>query len=161
MVQGQQGVGLHQLGLDQGAPDGDDRLVGEDWGPLRNGPDVAAEPEVPEVLEKPFPKASPAPEVVQVLLGKAEVLEVLDYLLQPRADGKSPRLRHPAEEEVKDHVAVPRPALQVAVGHGKLVKIRQHGKISLLIQLIHILISPSHPKSRLQTPPVPPGAAGI
>ena len=43
-------------------------------------------------------------------------------------------LRHPPEEKVKDHVAVPGPAFQIAVGHGKFVEICQHGEIAFLIK---------------------------
>ena len=47
VVEFQQQIGLQQLGLNGGGPDGDHRLPGEDGHALRHGPDVAGEAEIP------------------------------------------------------------------------------------------------------------------
>ncbi len=142
-VDGGQQHRFHQLGLEEGPPHRQHRLVGEDGGTLRHPPHIAGEAEVLQVPEELFPKTASAAEVVQVLLGEPQVLQVLHHLFQPGADGEAPGVGDAAEEQVKDHVAVPRPAFQIAVCHCKFVEIRQHGQVALLIEpLFHRCLAP-------------------
>ena len=133
MVQAQQGEGLDELGLDGGRPDRQDRLPGEDGRPLGDGPDIAGKPEIPQVVQEFLGEESLAPEVLDVLLGEAEVLHIVDELVQPRADGKSAVVRHVPEKDVKIGDAVLIPGLQIAVPHGQLVEVTEKAQVQLFL----------------------------
>src|SRR5699024_9740213 len=88
VVQGEQQEGLDKLGLDGRGSYGEDGLPREDGGALRHGPDVSGEAEVPQVVQKLLAEAALAPQEFDVLLGEAEILDIVDDLLQPRGDGE-------------------------------------------------------------------------
>ena len=135
MVDGQQQVGLQQLGLDRGGPDGQDRLLGEHGRPLRHGEDVAGELKVGQIVQKSLVEHVPAAQVLDVLRVKVQVLDILDHLLQPRRDGVAALVRHVAEEQIKVRDPVLIPGLKVPVAHGELIEIAQHGHVQLLIRI--------------------------
>ena len=142
VVQGQQDVGFHKLGLDGGGPDGEDGLPGEDGGALGHGPDVAGKAEVLQILQEFRGEAPLAPEVFDVLLVKAEVLDVVDDLGKPGGDGEAAPVGDAAEEHVKVAHPVLQAGLEVAVAHGQLVEVEQHG----VIDVVSHAENPSHCK---------------
>ena len=133
MVQGQQQVGFDELGLDGGGAHGEDGLPGEDGGALRDGPDVAGKPEVPQVLQKFRGEAALAPQVFEILLLEPEVLDVIDHLLQPRGDGKTAAVGDVAEKYVEVADPVLQAGLEIAVAHGELVEIEQHRVVDVVL----------------------------
>ena len=133
VVDGQQQVGLQQLGLDGRGPHGENGLVGEHRGPLGDGKDVPGELKVCQVVQEVLVKDLPAPEVGDVLGVKVEVLDVLNDLLQPGSDGIAPIVRDAAEEEVKVGDPIFVPGLEVSVAHGELIEVAQHGHVQFLI----------------------------
>ena len=133
VVQAQQGEGLDELGLDGRGPDRQDRLPGEDGRPLGDGPDVAGELEMPQVVQKFLGEKPLAPEVPDVLLGEVEVLHIVDELVQTRADGEAAVVRHVPEEDVKIGDPVLIPGLQIAVAHGELVEIAEKTQVQLFL----------------------------
>ncbi len=132
VVQGQQDIGLHKLGLDGGGADGEDGLPGEDGGALGHGPDVAGEAEALQIVQKFRGEAPLAPEVFDVLHVKVQVQNVVDQLVQARADGKAPLVRHVPEEHVEIGHPVLKARLEIAVAHGQLVEVTEHGHVQLL-----------------------------
>ena len=129
VVQGEQQIGLQKLGLDRRGPDGHDGLPGEHRRALGHGPDVPGEAEVPQPVQKFRGKDPLGPEIGQVVLVKAQVADILHCLLQPGGDDKAAPVGHVPVKNVEIADVVPFVALEVAVGHGQLVKVEQHGVV--------------------------------
>jgi hypothetical protein len=132
VVQGEEYKGLDELGFHGGSPDCKKGLTGEDRGPLGDRPDVPGEAEGTEVVQKFLPEASFGAEKLNVLLVKAEILDVIHDLLQPGGDGKAAFVGHRAEKHVKVADLLGYVGLEVSVGHGKLVKIAEHGVVEMV-----------------------------
>ena len=139
MVDGQQQEGLQQLGLDGGSPDGENGLVGEDGGSLGNGVNIAGELKVCQIVQELLVKHLPVPEVLDVLLVEVEVLDVVNDLLQTGGDGIAALVGHAAEIQVKVGDAVLVSGLEIAIAHGELIEVAQHGHVQGL-SCIHVLI---------------------
>ena len=132
MVHRQQCEGLDQLRLDGRSPDRQYRLSGEDGRTLGDGPDITRELEVPEVVQKLLRKQVLAPEVGDILLVKMKILDVIDQLVQARADGKTALVRHIPEKDIKIGNTVLISSLQITVAHSQLIKIAEHRHVQLL-----------------------------
>ena len=135
VVQGEQQEGFDKLGLDSGCPNSEQGLAGEYGGALRHGPDVAGKPEVPEEVEELLAEAALAPKIAQVLLVKAQLLDILDDLGQAGGQGKAALVGDRAIEHVKIADPVGQPGLEVAVGHRQLVEVAEHGQVGLCFHL--------------------------
>ena len=133
MVQSEEDEGLHKLGLNGGGPDGEDGLARKDGGALGHGPDVAGEAKAAEIVQEGFAEAFLSAEVFQILFVKAEVLDIVDDLLQPGCDGKAAPVWNGAEEHVEIADLVAQAGLEIAVAHGQLVKITEHGVVEMLL----------------------------
>ena len=149
MVEGQQQEGFNQLRLNGRRPDGNDRLLREDGGSFGNRPDVTGKAEVPEIVQKGFRKESFAPEVIQILLTEMQIQNVVDDPIQTGADGVAAVIRDIPEENVKVGDAILKPCFKVAVAHGQLIEIAEHGHVEFICH-IHCAVSFS---------PVPQNAA--
>ena len=123
MVEFQQQIGLHKLGLDCGRAHGEHGLHREDGRPLGHGPDVAREAEVFQVVEKVLPENAAAAEIGDVLLVKVQLLHVVHDLLQPCRDGVAARVGHVAEKHVEIADAILHAVGKVAVAHGQFIEI--------------------------------------
>ena len=130
VVDGQQHHRLHQLRLNDRAADGNNRLVGEDRGALLHRPDVALEVEVCKVIQKLLVKNLLGTKVCDVLLGEAQVLQIVHQLLQACKDGKAAPVGDVAEKHIKDRHSVLHPVEEVAVRHGEFVVVGQHCQVS-------------------------------
>ena len=129
VVDGQQGERLDQLGLDGRSPDRHHRLPGEDGRPLRHGPDVPGKAEIPQVVQELLREQVLVPQEGDVLLVEMQILDVAHQLLQARADRKAAVVRHVAEEYVKIGDPVLKAGLEIAVAHGQLIEITEHGQV--------------------------------
>ena len=132
VVDGEEGEGLDELGLDSGSPDHHHRLAGEDGRALGDGPDIAGELEVPQVIQELLVKEALAPEVLDILIVEMQVLDIVDQLVQTCADGKAAAVRHIPEEDVEIGDAVFVSSLKITVAHGQLIEVAEHGHIQLL-----------------------------
>ena len=132
VVDGQQDHGLHQLTLDDRAADGQDRLVREHDGAFLHGPDVAGELEVCQIIQEALIEAALAAEILDVLLGKFQVIQVVDDLLQTGKNGEAAAVRNAAEEHIEHRHLVLQAVDEVAVGHGELIVVGEHGQISFV-----------------------------
>ena len=101
MVEHQQDVSLDELRLDGGSTDDEDGFSGEDSGAFGDGPDVAGELEVLQVVQKFFDEAALGTEVFDVLVGEGQVLDVVHHLFQTCGDGETTLVRDGAEEHIK------------------------------------------------------------
>ena len=133
MVDAQQHIGLHQLGLNGGSADGDDWLIGENGRSLGHGPDIAGELEVRQILQKFLAEHIPAPQIFDIFRAEMQLLHILDDLLQPCRNGKAAAVGALAEEQVKigNPVAVARG--EIALAHGQLVVVAKHGEIQFVV----------------------------
>ena len=86
---------LDELGLDGRGADRQDRLTREDRRALRHGVDIAREAEsLADSPETPRQTCRWLAEIGEVLLGKMQVVDIVDHLLQARRDGKAAAVRH-------------------------------------------------------------------
>ena len=91
-------------------------------------------------IQKALAEAALSPQVGDVLLGEAEVFDIVDDLLQTGRDGEAASIGYIAEEdiEVADLVGIAI-GLKVAVAHGQFVKITQECVVHVFLHLFHNL----------------------
>src|SRR5208337_1391237 len=70
-----QDEGLEDLGLPDRRDDLEDRLIRENWGPFRDGENVAGEAEAAKVVEQALGKQSERPQIGDVVRTEAEVFD--------------------------------------------------------------------------------------
>ena len=133
MVDGQQGERLDQLRLDGRGADHHQRLLGEHGRTLRNGVDIAGEAEVPQIVQEFLAEQVSPAEIGDVLLGEVQVLDVVDQLLQTCRDGEAAAIGHLAEKHVEIGDALLAAGLKVAVAHGQLIEVTEHGHVQLFL----------------------------
>ena len=94
------------------------------------GVDIARKAEIAQRRDELRVEQVQGREVVQRVLIEAQVFYVVDELLQPGHDGVLRDVPRVAIEHIEHGAVVAHAALLVAIHHGELVKIRQHGKIA-------------------------------
>ena len=134
MVEGDQQQGLDQLALDGGAFHGDDGLLREDGRALFNGPHVAVEGEVAQIVQELFVEHVSAAQILNVRLGEGQVVNGLDELGQAGHDGIAAAVRHLAEEHIEDTDLVLIALFQVAGRHGQLIKVHHGRQVAFYVQ---------------------------
>ena len=139
MVDGKQQHGLNELGLGHRTPHHHNGLTGEDGHALFHTPHIAGKFKMGQVIQEFFAETTFAPQIVQIALGEAQVGKILHQLLHTGHDSITGVIRHVAVEHVKIGDGIAQPLLVVPIGHGELVKIRQHGQIFFYIQKSHLL----------------------
>ena len=80
MVQNVQKRSLNQLGLHDGGDDFDQRFSREDHPAFRNRVDIAGEAEFVKILQKVLLENVEAPEIIDIILRKMQVLDIFDDL---------------------------------------------------------------------------------
>ena len=145
VVQRKQNIRFNELRLDGRGADRQDRLAREDRRALRHGVDIAREVEILQIVQEALVKDAAAAEIGEVVLRKMQIADILDHLLQTCRNGKAAAVRNIAEEDVKIADLVRLPVHKVAVAHGQLVKIAEHGQIEFFIRfhtapLMHMLL---------------------
>ena len=133
VVDGQQRECLDQLGFDGRGTHHHQRLLGEHRCALGNGVDIAGKAEISEIVQKLLAEQVPAAEISDVLLGEMQVLDVVDQLLQSRCNGEAAAVGHLAEEHVEIGDAILAAGLEVAVAHGQLIEVTEHGHVQLFL----------------------------
>ena len=142
VVQLQQNIGFNELGLDRRGADRQDRLAGEHRGPLRRRPDIAGKTELFQIVQKILAEQPAAAQIGDVLPVKMQVEDVVDHLVQSRADGIAAPVRHTPEKHVKIADPVLQARAEIAVGHTQLIKIAEHRQVQFVV-LFHISSSPN------------------
>ena len=105
--------------------------------PLAQRVEVAGEAEMAQVVEEPLVKDALRAQKGYVVLGKVQAADVLHHLRQPREDGEAAVVGVFAVKHVERDTRVAHPVAEIAVGHGQLVKVHHHGKVSLPVLLEH------------------------
>ena len=103
---------------------------------------------IPQVFQEFLAEDMFGVEVLDVLLGEGQVLQVLHQLLHAGHNGEAAVVGHLAEKHVEIANGVLEPVGKIAVGHGELVKIGEHGQVWLLKALVHHTASPVLPAKR-------------
>ena len=134
VVEGDEQQRFQQLALDGRAFDGDDRLLREDRHTFLNGPNVAVQLEILQIVEEFLVERLRGAQVVDILGGKFQVVHGVNELLQARHDGVAAAIRHTAEEHIKDGDLVNISLIQIARRHGQLIEIGHSGQIAFYIQ---------------------------
>ena len=101
--------------------------------------------EILQIVQEALVKDAAAAEIGEVVLRKMQIADILDHLLQTCRNGKAAAVRNIAEEDVKIADLIRLPVHKVAVAHGQLVKIAEHGQIEFFIRfhtapLMHMLL---------------------
>ena len=96
---------------------------------ITEGNDTMAAENVCSIGQKVLAEGVLAPEKFNVLLVEAQVLNVLDDLLQAGGNGKAAPVGHGAEKNVEVADLIRHAGLKIAVGHGELVEIAEQGII--------------------------------
>ena len=133
MVDGQQQEGFDQLCLNGRGTDRQDRLLGENRRTLGNGPNIAGELEMRQVIQEFLAEQVPAPEILDVRRFETQFLDIVDDLLQAGGNGKSAAVGTLAVKHIEISDLIPVIFLEIAVGHGQLIEVTQHGQIDLVI----------------------------
>ena len=142
---------LDELRLPQGRAHGDYGFAGEHHRPFGHRLDVAGEPEIFERREELLAEDAERREIGDVLRRKVQLAYILDRLLETRRHRVG--VAAPAAvKEVERRAAHVHAALEIAVRHGQLIEVGEHGEIALTahFKLCH-LSAPSReaPAARL------------
>jgi hypothetical protein len=84
-----------------------------------------------------------------------EIPDVIHQLLQTGCDGKAAAVGHPAEKDVEIGDALLHPLSEITVGHGHLIKVKQHGEIERLVAFHSVRSSISVQNGRAVLGPSP------
>src|SRR5699024_373255 len=109
-----------------------DGLPGEDGGAFGHGPDVAGKAERAQIVQKFGGEGVFGAEICDVLLVEVQIPNVGDHLLQACGNGKAAAVGHAAEKDVKVTDLVGDAGLEIAVAHGQLVKVGEHGVVDVV-----------------------------
>ena len=101
-------------------------------------PDIACEPEIPEIFEKAFVKHSLFAQKRNVLIVKRQLAQILDKLFHPCHYRKSPAVGNLAEEHIKIRYRILHSVLKISLSHSKLIKIHEHCKVHIPFHFIHL-----------------------
>ena len=108
----------------QRSGDTQDRLVRKEHGSFRHRVNVAGEAQLGEMIEEVFPKPAGVREPIELLAGKAQLLEKPEHLLEPGRNQKAPVARKLAHEELEDR-GFGLTTIQVRLHHVELIEIGQ------------------------------------
>ena len=76
---------------------------------------------------------------MKIFLTEMQLLNIVDQLLQPRADGKASLVRHVPEKDVKISDPVLQSRLKIPIAHGQLIEVAEHGHIQLFFRFHNFL----------------------
>ena len=138
VVDGEQHHGFDKLGLGHRATHGDDGFAGENGSAFGDAPYITGKFEVFQIVQKFWAEAAFAVKIFQILLGKAEVFQIVHQLLHAGHDGIAGIVRHIPVEHIKIGDGISHALFVIAIGHGKFVKIGEHGEIFVQFQGVHL-----------------------
>ena len=90
-------------------------------------PNVTGELKMQQILQKRFGKDALSAQKIHILGRKAQILNIVDDLLQACGDSKAAAVRYVPEEDVEVADLLVHSGLEVAVAHGELVKVAEKG----------------------------------
>ena len=122
---------LDELRLDRGASDHDDGFVGEHRRALGHRPDVAGEFEMTQVIQE-FVAESLLFQERQIVFRELDVLQIVDEGFEACRDDVAAVFGISAVEQVEINDLIAHPFQKIAVCHGQLVKVGEHGEVLLV-----------------------------
>jgi len=154
VIDGKKRKGLNELGLNSRSAHRDQGLPGKNRGALGDGVNVAGKAEILQIGQEVLVKELAAPEILDVLLGEVEILNIVNELLQSRHDGKAALIRYRAEKHIEIGDTILVAVFEITVAHGQLIKIAEHGHVQLFLsfhfipQYRYVIGGPSVDKGR-------------
>lgn len=133
MIYRKQNIGLDKLRLDSRGAHDHKRLTREHGSTLRHGPDIALKLKIAQVFEKFLGEHPPAAQILDVLVVKMQILNIFDYLLKPRGDGKTAVVGILAVKNIKIGYLSVHAVIEISVAHRELVVVAQHGEVKLSV----------------------------
>ena len=127
---------LDQLRLQDRGYHLDDGLVREHDGSLRDGVDIARKMKAAQVLQEVFLKDPQAPEIFNTLVREAQILDVLDDLIQSAGDGITVATGIFAVKRVKDGDTF-LAFFEITLHHCQFVEVCQKREIPMFISHFH------------------------
>ena len=129
VVDAQQNHRFDELRLNDRAANRHNRLTRENRRTLRHRPDVAHKLKAAQILEKFLAEDLLRAQILDVLLRKGKVLQIIDELLDAGHDGKAAAVRHLSEKHIEITDRILKAACKITVRHRDFVEIRQHGQV--------------------------------
>ena len=114
----------------------DDRLIREHDGSLGDGIDVTRKMKTAQVLQEIFLKDSQAPEILNTLVREAQILDVLNDLIQSAGDGITVAAGIFTVKRIKDGDAF-LAFFEIALHHCQFVEVCQKREIPMFISHFH------------------------
>ena len=133
MVDRQQKHRFEQLRLYRGTFYRHERFVREDRRSLGHGVNVAIKFEIREILQKFLAELVLGAQIFDVILAEMELFQKFYHLRKPRRDGKSAVVGNFSEKHIEICNIVLHSALIIAVRHGELIKVAQHGVVRVVL----------------------------
>ena len=88
--------------------------------------------EVTQIFQEIFVKQFLSPQILNVLIGKMQIQNIIDQLIQPGSNGETALVGNVTEKHIEIDNAVLITRLHIAVGHGELIKVTQHRQIQFM-----------------------------
>ena len=129
MVDQNQKHRFDKLCLDSRTTYDDQRLVREDGSTLRNRPHVTRKFEVVQIIQELLIEYSLASQIFNIFLGKLQIFDVFNQLLNTGNNSYTALIRHRTEEHIKIHRTFTIVGAEKAVSHRQLIKISEHRQI--------------------------------
>ena len=118
MVNQQKKHGFNKLRLNNRTPYRYNWFTGENRRALRNGPYVADELEIEQILQKLFTKAVLGTKVCNIFKIKFQVFQVVNQLFDAGHDSVSAAVRDGTEKHVEANFTLTKSANKVTICHG-------------------------------------------
>ena len=96
---------------------------------LRHRPYITFKFKVSEIFKKIIAKDPLTPQEFDIFIGKFQILQICHKLFHTGHYGIASSVRNASEEHVEIGDVICHACLKIAVGHGELVKVCQHGQI--------------------------------
>ena len=135
---------LKELCLNDRASDLYKRLLGEYNRTFGYRPYVTRKLEVSQITDEVVVEVIVLFEESQIVFRELKAGKIIDNLFQSCHNGISAVLGDISEEHVEINYLIPVPAVQITVGHGELIEIREHTHVGSVIPhtVIHTLPPP-------------------
>ena len=117
---------FQQLCFHDRRDDAENRLIREDDRSFRHREDFAGKVEIAQIGQEGIVKDRKATKILDVLLRKAKILDILNDLLKARSDGIGRHIAAPAIEEIEACTVFVLTVAQITVHHRQLIQVGHH-----------------------------------
>ena len=152
--------GFHELGLYHRASYSNHRFSRKNRRSFGDSPYITGKFEFQQIIQEFFIEDLLAFQVIDIFLGKFQVLEIIHHLLQAGHNGETAPIGDLPEKEIKIGDVIGNASFKITIGHGQLIKVCQHGHIVLLFHFndssaLPFSLITKYPDAMTRTPPAP------